>query len=162
MRKRMIKKGGRIAVAFAAALLVAGGAFAYFASDGSGSGNGTVGSPDAVTIAARTPQAQLFPRGSGDVVATISNSNSFPVRVSSLVLDEQAGDAGFAVDGDHADCHDPALSFTADSTGWTVPGAVGSDPGTLDVTLAGAVTMGAAADDACQGATFTVYLKAGA
>jgi hypothetical protein len=42
------------------------------------------------------------------------------------------------------------------ATGWTVPAA-----GTLAIRIPGAIAMGADADSACQGATFTVTVAAG-
>ena len=46
------------------------------------------------------------------------------------------------------------------SSGWDVPAKVGAVNGTLLVTLSNALSMAASAADACQGATFTVYLVA--
>jgi len=66
---------------------------------------------------------------------------------------------GFAVDGTHASCGVSSLTFTAQTNGgagWTVPGT-----SSLPVTLANSLAMNTSAASACQGATFTVYLRAG-
>jgi hypothetical protein len=57
------------------------------------------------------------------------------------------------------------LSFTTQTNlgaGWTVPGKVGAVNGSLSITLTAALAMSTAAANACQGATFTVFLAAGA
>jgi hypothetical protein len=56
------------------------------------------------------------------------------------------------------------LSFTTatnNGAGWTVPAKSGSVNGTLTVALPNGLAMNAAAANACQGATITVYLTAG-
>lgn len=136
---------------------LAGTASAWLTASGSGNGSGSssVTTQD-VTLSAAAPSARLYPGSSSAVAATISNPNASPARVRSLVLDtSQSG--GFDVDPAHAGCDaDAVLTFTAQNAGWTVP-ANGSAP----VTLADAVTLARSAPNACQGATFTVYLKAG-
>ena len=60
------------------------------------------------------------------------------------------------MDGGHSGCGLAPLSFTTQTNGgagWTVPGS-----GSLPVTLTDALSMGTGAANACQGATFTVYL----
>ncbi len=150
----------RIAIAAAAALVAAGGALAYYTSTGSGTGSASVASPDPVTIAARTPASGLlYPGASGEVDATVSNPNPFPVRINSLVLD-----GGIGVDGSHSDCDTSALHYTTQDnggSGWNVPAKVGATEGTLDLALADALSMDVGAANACQGATFTVSLATG-
>jgi hypothetical protein len=150
----------RIAIAAAAALVAAGGALAYYTSTGSGTGGASVASPDPVTIAARTPASGLlYPGASGEVDATVSNPNPFPVRINSLVLD-----GGIGVDGSHSDCDTSALHYTTQDNGgagWNVPAKVGATEGTLDLTLADALNMDVGAANACQGAAFTVSLATG-
>jgi hypothetical protein len=61
------------------------------------------------------------------------------------------------VDAAHPGCVVSTLSFTTQTNGgagWTVPGN-----GSLPLTLASALSMSTSAANACQGATFTVYLK---
>ena len=163
MRRRIESRKTLLAVvaAVAAALALSSGAIAYYSSTGSGSSPASVGSPDPLTIAARTPTASLlYPGASAEVDATVSNPNPFPVRINSLVL----GSGGIAADSGHAGCDTSALHFTSQSNGgngWDVPAKVGATDGTLDVALAGAIAMDTTAANACQGATFTISLEAG-
>ena len=63
------------------------------------------------------------------------------------------------MDGGHAGCGVAALSFTTQTNGgagWTVPGS--GRPSSI--TLTNALSMATGAANACQGATFTVYLQA--
>lgn len=161
MRRTFRHTTVRLVAAFAVALVAAGGALAYFTSAGSGSGSASVATPAELTISASTPATGLlYPGGTGEVDATISNPNAFDVRVNSLVL----GSAGIAADGSHSGCDASVLHYTSQSNagaGWDVPARVGTTDGTLDVELAGAISMDASAANACQGATFTVSLATG-
>jgi hypothetical protein len=151
----------RLAAACAVALTATGGAFAFYTSAGGGSGSASVGSPAALTITAGTPTGGLlYPGGSGEMDATISNPNPFPVRVNSLVL----GTDGITVDAGHSGCDTSALHYSTQTNGgagWDVPAQTGGTDGSLDVGLVGAVTMDTSAADACQGAAFVVHLDAG-
>ena len=140
-------------------LLVAGSATAYWAASGGGSGNADTATPSAVTLSPATPTAALFPGGQATVELTVTNPNVFSVRVGSLSLDTGHGTGGFAVDGGHSGCVLTTLSFATQTNagaGWTVAGS-----GNLSVTLTNALSMTSAAANACQGASFTVYLAAG-
>lgn len=140
---------------------LAGIAAAVWSAVGSGSGNGATGATVAVTLSPATPTAALYPGGQTNVVLTITNSNTAIVRIGSLARDTTRGTGGFAVDANHAGCVLSTLSFTTQTngtTGWTVPARTGSVNGTLAVTLPGALAMSSSALNACQGATFTVYL----
>ena len=154
----------RLLLAALVALAAAAGAFAYFTSTGSGSGSGQVGATQQVTITPGTPTAALYPGGSADVKATISNPNPTAVHLPSLQLDTSQGTNGFSVDGGHSACDVATLGYTTQTnngSGFVVPAKVGNSNGTLAVDLVGAVSMGSGAANACQGATFTVYLKVG-
>ena len=119
------------------------------------------GTTVAVALSPATPTAALYPGGQADVVLTVTNTNTSPVRIGSLASDTARGTSGFAADAGHAGCVLSSLAFTTQTngtTGWTVPAKVGSVNGTLAITLTNAVAMSLTAVDACQGATFTVYL----
>jgi hypothetical protein len=153
----------RVAVALAA-LAIAGGAWAFWSAVGSGSGSASSADAQAVTITVGSPTSPLYPDGSAAVALTISNPNGFQVSIPSLALDTSQGTNGFDVDGAHSGCDVSALSFTPQSNsgdGWTMPPRVGTTDGSIDLDLDGAVSMSGAAANACQGATFTVYLKVG-
>jgi hypothetical protein len=153
----------RLAVALTL-LVLAGGAWAYWSAVGSGAGSASSADAEAVTISVATPTSKLYPNGSAAVALAISNPNGFQVSIPSLALDTSQGTDGFDVDGAHSGCDLSALSFTPQSNsgdGWTVPPRVGTTDGSIDLDLAGAVSLSGAAGNACQGATFTVYLKVG-
>jgi hypothetical protein len=147
-------------------LTAAGAASAYLTGGGGGTATAATSIPLAVTISPGAPSAALRPGGATDIVLTATNQNVGQARLTSLVLDTARGTAGFAVDTDHAGCTTSSFSLSAPSydaggAGWTVPGASGGNPGTLALTLTQALTMALDAPNACQGATVTVFLKAG-
>jgi hypothetical protein len=140
-----------------AVLAVAGAAVAYWGTTGGGSAAATSAGTSDLTLSPATPSAQLYPGGQAAVVLTVTNPNSASIRIGSLALDTSQGSSGFGVDAGHSGCGVSALSFATQANGgagWTVPGG-----GSLPVTLTGALSMAANAANACQGATFTVYLK---
>jgi hypothetical protein len=138
---------------------IVGAAVAYWRASGSGVGSASAGTTQPVTLSPGTASAQISPGGTADVVLTAANPNPGTVRVESLSLDTSQGTGGFAVDAPHAGCGVASLSFTTQTNGgngWDVPGN-GSTP----VTLSNALSMATSAANSCQGARFTVYLKAG-
>ena len=142
----------------------AGTANAVWRGSGTGTGSGTAGTTAPVTLSPGTPTAALYPGGLTNVVLTVSNPNPYSVRIGSLTLDTGQGMGGFAVDLGHAGCAVSTLSYTTQTNsgaGWAVPGRVGAVDGTLSVSLPNALAMGTAAANACQGASYTVYLAAG-
>ena len=142
--------------------LLGPGAFGYWVATGSGAGGAPTTSSQRLVLTPGTPSTSVHPGGSADVAVRISNGNGHQVRVSSLALSTTEGTGGFAVDAGHASCDLSTLSFTAQdngSAGWTVPARSGGADGTLDLSLTGALSMSSSAADACQGATFQVYLR---
>jgi hypothetical protein len=143
------------------AIPVGGVAFAYWSGAASGSGTGGTGDLAAVSISPSTPTGSLYPGGQSDIAISVSNPNDEVVHLSTISLNGAQGTGGFAVDAGHSGCDVSTLTFTTQSnagTGWDVPARVGLVDGTLDITLTSALAMGSAANSACQGATFTVYL----
>lgn len=166
----MRSRSARTRLAAAAALVVVavalgGAASAYWGGSGTGTGTGGTGSTVDVTLTPATADGDLYPGGTADVALTIHNTNTAPVRIGSLDLEVAEGDQGFAVDVAHAACAPlSVLSLTAQNNGgagWTVPARAGAVDGELAVTLTDAVAMSTAGANACQGASFTVYLTAG-
>lgn len=146
--------------------LVSGGgaAFARWSASGSGSGAAANGALLAVSLTPGSPSAGLYPGGQTSVVLTASNPNTTIVLIRSLALDTSQGTGGFSVDAGHSGCAVTALSFatqTNGGAGWSVPANNGIADGTLSITLTNALSMTSSAANACQGATFTVYLAAG-
>jgi hypothetical protein len=150
-------------VALLAMLLIgASTAVAYWTTGGAGTGSGATGSAAAITLSPGTPTTQLYPGGQSDVAVSVDNPNPISVKIGSLSLSTGQGAAGYAVD--HPTCSTAALSFTTQTNGgagWSVPPKVGSVDGSLTIDLASSLAMSTSAANACQGATFTVYLTAG-
>jgi hypothetical protein len=157
---------GMIAMIVAIVVVTIGGAgvaYAYWTAGGAGTGFGATGTTVPITLSAGTPTASLLPGGQTSVMLTMTNSNTARVKVSSLALDTTQGTGGFSVDASHTGCTLSTLSFATQTNagaGWTVPGKVGAVNGTLAVTLISSLSMSLSAANACQGATFTVYLLA--
>ncbi len=138
-------------------MALAGTAYAYWQTSGSGSAAAATGGTAELTISPGTPTAQLYPGGQADVLLTLTNPGPASVRVGSLAVDTGQGTNGYAVDGAHSGCAVSALTFatqTNSGAGWTVPGS-----GSLPITLGNALSMATSAANACQGASFTVYLR---
>jgi hypothetical protein len=137
---------------------VIGVAIAAWTSGGSGSGQATAGSATSMTISAGTPSSSLYPTASADVAASISNPNPYKVHVSSISL------GTVSVDGGHSGCNTSSVTVTSPQdnggAGWDVSPKSGGVNGSLNVDLANAISMSNAANDSCQGATFTVALTA--
>ena len=135
-----------------------GVAIAAWTTGGTGSGQASAGTATAMTISAGTPSTNLYPTASADVAAVISNPNPYKVHVSSVAL------GGVTVDGSHSGCNTASVTVApvADNSGsgWDVPAKSGGVNGSLNVDLVGAISMANAANDFCQGATFTVALTA--
>jgi hypothetical protein len=155
-------KNNRKRVVAASALVlgvsIIGVAIAAWTTGGSGSGQASAGSASSMTISAGTPSMSLYPTASADVAATVSNPNPYKVHVSSVSL------GAISVDGGHSGCNTASLSVTSPQnnggSGWDVPAKSGGVDGSLGIDLANAISMSNAANDSCQGATFTVALTA--
>jgi hypothetical protein len=148
----------------ALSVLGGGAAFAYWAATGNGTATSTTGTNTAVILTPGTAPTGLYPGGAVNVALSVSNPNTSVAFIGSLALDTTQGTSGFAVDAGHPGCTPAALTYTTatnSGAGWSVPAKAGAVNGTLAVTLTNALSMGAAAANACQGASFTVYLAAG-
>jgi hypothetical protein len=144
-------------------VLVAQWAFGYWTASATGTGAGATGSDVVLTFSAGTPTSTLYPGGSAAVALTVRNPTYASVTIGSLWLDATRGTGGLAVDGAHSGCSVATLGYSTQDnggSGWSVPARVGATDGTLALSLPGALSMGTDAADACQGATFTVYLRA--
>jgi hypothetical protein len=146
-RKRLIVGAFTLLV-----LAAVGAVYAAWTVNGTGDAYAKAkGAPTALTtvnVSATTP-ATLYPGATGDVLIRIKNDNDYQVRVTTIT-----GNGAITPDAGHSSCN-AAASVTFDNqTGKTidVPGGGGE----TEVTLSGAAHMSNAANDACQGATFTV------
>jgi hypothetical protein len=148
----------------ATAITIAVAAAAFASWRGGGNGDATIVLPNiqSVTLQPGTQTAQLYPGGDSSVSVVLSNPNSTFIQVGSIVLDPGAPQP-FAVDSNHSGCAVSALSFVAQDNGgagWRIPPRAGSTDGSLAIDMPAAMKMSVAAANACQGATFTVQLKA--
>lgn len=133
-------------------------ASAHWAGLGGGSDSAGTGTAQTVVLGPATASAELFPGGRAAVALTVTNPNQGSLRVGSLALDTSQGSAGFSVDGAHAGCGLSTLAYatqTNGGAGWSFP------PGPVTLSVPSALSMDLGAANACQGASFTVYLKAG-
>lgn len=163
-RRRLMQLSVAVIGAVCLVLCVPAAAFAYWISTGSGVGQEVVSSPQLLTISPGTLTSLLSPGGQADVAVTISNTNLTALHLGSLALATSQGSNGMAVGSAHTGCNTSALTYlteTNSGAAWTVPARKGPLNGTLLLDLAGAVTMGNGALNACQGASFTIYLSAG-
>lgn len=137
-------------VAAGAVTILALPAIAYWTSGGGGSGSGTTGQLQPVTVAAfvggDATSSFLIPGGSADVILRLSNPNAFAVTLVSVT-----GNGTIVPDGAHAACTTTGVTFT-DQTAPTVNIPAGS---TL-VDLPAAASMSVASSNGCQGATFGI------
>lgn len=121
-------------------------AFAYFTAGGTGSGAATTGTPTNVTISTGSVvgAGSLSPGGTGDLVITATNSNSYPVNITAMTIGSVTG------------CITPAVSVTTPSSGifpFTIPANTSSP---TRFVIPGALTMGTGASNDCQGQTLSV------
>jgi hypothetical protein len=120
-------------------------AFAAWTSNGTGTGTATAGTAKNLTVGV-TNVSGLYPTGSFNVPFTVTNPNSYAVTLSTVTL----------------------KSVTVDKVGCSASVVSGVDMTDTDVIPAGGTTasrnfsisMSNAAEDACQGAVFTLTLQA--
>jgi hypothetical protein len=154
----MLKRKKVVLAILALSLIAVGVAIAAWTTGGSGSGQASAGTAATMSISAGTPSSSLYPTASADVAAVISNPNPYKVHVSSIAL------GAISVDAGHSGCNTASVSVTSpqDNTGsgWDAPAKSGGIDGTVNVDMTNAISMSNAANDSCQGATFTVALTA--
>jgi hypothetical protein len=159
MRQRTLLLAALLTIGLAAAAL------GFWTATGSGTATTALESPNQLTLSPGIPQAELTPGGRSSVAVIATNSNPYFVRIGSLALDTAAVGGGFVVDPGHSGC-DPSVLHLAPQdnggAGWRVPPQVASTDGTQVIDLSDALGMDASAASACQGASFTVDLVAGA
>jgi hypothetical protein len=143
-------------VALAAGLLAlaigAGAAFAYFTARGSGAGSSSSGTLTTVVLQANagSPSAPLYPGGTGDVILTVKNPNSYPVTLVSAAL--KSGGT-ITPDSNHSSCTTTGVTFSNWSGSVPIT-AINAATQTID--LHGTSSMSASSASGCQGATFSI------
>lgn len=163
----MRRPRARAAVLVVAAVIAVGlaaTAVAFWGGAVGGSVQTEIADPRPLVLGPGSPSAQLYPGGAASVAVIAANPNAYSVHVGSMTLDTSAGTGGFDVDPEHGGCDVSALGFAPQDhggIGWSVPPRSGGIDGALPIDMTGALTMGADAANACQGAVFTVHLVAG-
>lgn len=146
MRRTILLIGAMAALVIG---LSGGAAFAYFTSSGSGIGVTSIGSPSAVTVEAATGTVsnQLQPGGSGDLLMTIDNPNSYSLKLISVSQNGSVASSG-------------GNSCTGATSGVTVPThsglAISIPSGTNTIVVRNGVSMSSSSASGCQGASFQV------
>jgi hypothetical protein len=124
---------------------------AAWVTNGSGPGYAKAQTAASLTLSdasASTP-ADLYPGATGSVKLRVTNSNLFPVRITSV-----AKQAASAITSDKGAACDASTGVTfSDQTGLALDVAAGA---TTTLTLANAISMSNASDNSCQGAVFTI------
>ena len=129
-------------------LMGAGIAFAAWTSTGSGSATATAGSAKSLQVAT-SPATGLYPTGSVTVPVTVTNPNPYKVALSSI---EFTG-----ISTDKTGCSAGAVTGT-DLTGLSGAANVIAPSGSVTKELT--VSMSNAAENACQGASFNLAVRA--
>lgn len=127
----------------------AGAAYAAWVASGTGEAKAKATTAQQLTTSPVTVEGVLYPGATGDAKLTINNPNSYPVTVTGITS------TGISATGGTGTCAGTNVTFV-NQTGKSI--AVGALDKT-DVTLTGAVSMIAGAEDGCQGATFTIAVS---
>ncbi|SDX22985.1 hypothetical protein SAMN05421504_102741 [Amycolatopsis xylanica] len=142
---RKFSKKTAIALGAAGALTVAGVAYAAWSSSGAGSGSVTSTSAINSTISPTGTSAALYPGATQTFTISVTNPNSYPVKVTSISSGSSAADGG---------CGAGSVTSDAVSNPSGTIAANGSSTYTLTAHMTGD------ADDACQGKNFSLTLTA--
>jgi len=137
------------------ATTVVGAAFAAWTASGSGTGSATASSAKDLTFAVSAPAVAPVPGSSRAVMITVTNPNEYKVSLTSLT----GGAATSAVKNGAAaaGCTASSISLT-NIQALSDSNRVVAGEGTKQYTAT--VDMGFAAEDGCQGATFTFPVAA--
>lgn len=140
----------KVVAAAGVATLTIGGIVAYAAWSATGSGSATVSAGQAVDLGVADGHSStlLYPNGSGDLVAVITNTNPYNVAVT--------GVSGGTITASGT-CNASSVSFTAPSLA-TSGIVLAANGGSYTITFHNEMAMDNTATDACQNAVFTVPL----
>ncbi len=130
-------------------LVAVGVGLAAWATSGSGTASAGAATASAITLgdASAAVGTDLYPGADGALKVKVTNPNSFPVRITAVSGNGAiTSNAGAACNAAHG------VTFT-NQTGLTLDLAAGA---TTTFSLAGAVHMSNASDNACQGAVFSI------
>ena len=141
------------AAAVAAVLVNAGAVWAYWHITGSQTGHAAnAGAGVELNLRGRSGLSRpLTPGGTGDLTVTVTNDNSFPIRITSVSL----GPGAILADDEHRDkgCVDHGVVMVQETAAvrWNVAGnSVGA------FTVPGGLRMAPDSDAACASAIFSI------
>ena len=159
---QITKKKVMAAVAGMAVVASAAAAFAFWTTSGTGKAETTVGTVGELTVDVSVDNGSHPGDGPTGVAitGTITDNTSSAVSVTSIAGDpEYAATNHVTVDEKHADCDLSAFTVKMDPIAGS-PVTLDADGGSTPFT--GTLTMAETGknQDACQGATLTVHLKA--
>lgn len=162
-RRRFDRRARAILTAAAAAALLAnaGAAWAYWRFNGpdaepAGRRQVTAGTPFEMALSATSDPAQALATGrAGNLVVTVTNQHPVPIRITAI----RPGPGRVVADDAHRDagCSAPRVEVKRAeiAVSWEVPrNTVGA------FVVPGALSMRAGGPAACQGATFSVPMRA--
>lgn len=130
--------------------LIAGVAYGYFRSGGSGTGSAGTGSAVNVTVTAATAANDLFPGHAGTVKFTLKNTNPFTTNFTSVKTVSVSS-------GNETAC--PAANILVATLPYSISTiSVASGQTTATKTISGLISMSSTAPSTCQGMSFTVAL----
>lgn len=155
------KRSRTIVIGVVAALIVAGGAIAFWTSSGTGSGNATVGTDSGLPISAVSFGNTLYPGGKTPVTFTITNSSAN----SAITFTQVAADTAFGstgVDGALGLCSAADFTFPTYTFGGVPQSLPAGGSQTYTVVTASGLAFAntASNQDACKGKTPVLHLKA--
>jgi hypothetical protein len=149
---RILTKRRLVILTSAAALALAGIAYAFFSSTGGGTGSAGVGSAATALTLHGSITGSLSPGGSKDVTLTADNTNGADVKLGSV-------SGTVSVDQTHVDAGCDASNFTF--TGATENQNIPANTNGVALTNNGSVSMPTSSSnqDVCQGAQLTLNLS---
>lgn len=177
LKLRFIRKTwpGKIASALVGMALVGAAAYGVsnwvvgLAAGSSGeAASGTVSNLTITAVASPAASNQLFPGGSGDVVATITNPNSFPVTVTGVDLPTDTTDATGYTSSALATPQTGCIASTPSGVTWNYATGVSGTAhtltsaltvvanGALTVTFTDDASMATTTPVACEGTFFSL------
>jgi hypothetical protein len=149
------KRNRTVILGIIGALVVAGGAIAFWTTSGTGSGTATVGTDAGVTFSTVTYSGlPLYPGTSAGVNFTLTNASaSAPVRISSVVADNAVHTNG--ISGLPVGCQQTDFTFPNLAVNQEIPagGSLVLTTGTLQFANT------AVNQDACENASPVLHLK---
>jgi hypothetical protein len=155
MRNLSRRSKAVLAIAAVTTVAVNGGvAWAYWRISGNGSASVSAGSAIELQVSAvPQPNSPMFPGAKTDIYVTITNPNSFPIRVHAV----KPGAGPVTVDATHASAGCVHTGVSVINPTYGVSWRVGRNTSRV-FGLPDGIRMTNESDSACQGATFTIPL----